>query len=69
MQENNPKVKFQAVHAGLECGVFVAKQNGLEAASIGPNIYSPHSINEHLEIDSLEKIAKVVEKIVAHYQN
>lgn len=68
MQENNPKVKFQAVHAGLECGVFVAKQNGLEAASIGPNIYSPHSINEHLEIDSLEKIAKVVEKIVAYYQ-
>ncbi|WP_086253940.1 M20/M25/M40 family metallo-hydrolase [Campylobacter vicugnae] len=69
MQEDNPKVKFQAVHAGLECGIFVAKQKELEAASIGPNIYSPHSINEYLEIESLDKIAKVVDKIVAHYQN
>lgn len=69
MQEDNPKVKFQAVHAGLECGIFVAKQKELEAASIGPNIHSPHSINEYLEIKSLDKIAKVVDKIVAHYQN
>ena len=69
MQEDNSKVKFQAVHAGLECGIFVAKQKELEAASIGPNIYSPHSINEYLEIESLDKIAKVVDKIVAHYQN
>lgn len=69
MKQNNPKAKFEAVHAGLECGIFVAKQKGLEAVSIGPNIYSPHSINEHLEIDSLDRIAKVVDKIVAHYQS
>ncbi|ARQ97505.1 aminoacyl-histidine dipeptidase [Campylobacter lanienae NCTC 13004] len=69
MQKYNPKVKFQAVHAGLECGVFVAKQKGLQAASIGPNIHSPHSINEHLELKSLDKIAKAISDIVAYYQD
>ena len=68
MQQVSPRAKFQAVHAGLECGIFVAKQKGLEAVSIGPNIHSPHSINEHLEIASVEKIAKVVEKIIGYYQ-
>ena len=69
MQKYNPKVKFKAVHAGLECGVFVAKQKGLQAASIGPNIHSPHSINEHLELKSLDKIAKAISDIVAYYQD
>ena len=69
MQKYNPKVKFQALHAGLECGVFVAKQNGFQDASIGPNIHSPHSINEHLELKSLDKIAKAISDIVAYYQD
>lgn len=69
MQKYNPNARFQAVHAGLECGVFVAKQRGLQAASIGPNIHSPHSINENLELKSLDKISKVVSDIVAYYQD
>ena len=54
---------------GLSVEVFVAKQKGLQAASIGPNIHSPHSINEHLELKSLDKIAKAISDIVAYYQD
>lgn len=69
MQEFNKNVKFEAVHAGLECGVLLSKQSGLEACSIGPNIYSPHSINECCEINSVDLISRVVKNIVRKYQN
>ena len=64
MQKYNKKAKFVAVHAGLECGVFLAKQSDLKVASIGPNIFAPHSINEKLEVKSADLIYKVVDEIV-----
>ena len=64
MQKYNKNAKFVAVHAGLECGVFLAKQPDLKVASIGPNIFAPHSINEKLEIKSADLIYKVVDEIV-----
>lgn len=68
LKKLNPKAKFSAVHAGLECGVLVAKQPNLQACSIGPNIHSPHSINEYCEIASVDLITKVVENIVSRLQ-
>ncbi|MSN97120.1 aminoacyl-histidine dipeptidase [Campylobacter sp. FMV-PI01] len=57
-------VKFTAVHAGLECGVFLAKQPNLKVTSIGPNIFSPHSINERFDMASGDLIFKAVDEIV-----
>ena len=68
LQKQKPQAKFAAVHAGLECGVLVAKQPELQACSIGPNIHSPHSVNEHCEIASVEMIAEVVRNIIARLQ-
>ena len=68
LKKLNPKAKFSAVHAGLECGVLVAKQPNLQACSIGPNIHSPHSINEYCEIASVDLITKVVGNIVSRLQ-
>lgn len=59
--------KLDAVHAGLECGVFLAKNPKLKVASIGPNIFSPHSVNEKCEIKSIEIIENVVRDIVKFY--
>lgn len=44
------------VHAGLECGVLSKKLPGLDAISIGPNIYDIHSVNEKLDIKSTERL-------------
>ena len=41
-----------AVHAGIECGVFIEKIPGLDAVSIGPDMYNVHTPDEHLSIPS-----------------
>lgn len=68
LKKLKPQAKFSAVHAGLECGILVSKQPELQACSIGPNIHSPHSINEHCEIASVELITEVVRNVVARMQ-
>ena len=55
---------FYAIHAGLECGVILSKNPHLEAVSIGPNIYYPHSTREKVEIKSIEKTLKLLEELV-----
>ncbi len=48
-----PQVK--AIHAGLECGLFLKKYPGLDMISIGPTIKSAHSPDERLYIPSVSK--------------
>jgi dipeptidase D len=45
-----------AIHAGLECGIFMSKISGLDAISMGPNMYDVHTPNEHLSIASTERV-------------
>lgn len=54
-----------AVHAGLECGIFMSKMPDLDCVSIGPNMYEVHSPNEHLSISSTERGYEFVKKILA----
>lgn len=41
-----------AVHAGIECGVFIEKIPGLDAVSIGPDMFLVHTPEEHVSIPS-----------------
>jgi dipeptidase D len=43
------------IHAGLECGILADRLPGLTAISIGPKIVSPHSPDERIEIQSVER--------------
>lgn len=45
-----------AIHAGLECGVLIQKLPGMDAISLGPNIFDVHTPNEHFSISSTEKV-------------
>ncbi|TKX30693.1 M20/M25/M40 family metallo-hydrolase [Campylobacter estrildidarum] len=63
LKKVSPEAKISAIHAGLECGIIEKKQK-LLCASIGPNIYNPHSTDEHCEIASIEKISKVVFEVL-----
>lgn len=54
IEESEPKVS--AIHAGLECGILKEKLGELDIISIGPNIYNPHSPDEHVSISSIERI-------------
>lgn len=62
------KSEFRAIHAGLECAIISEKYPDMKFTSIGPNIRSPHSIHEKVEIASVEKIYQVLQKIVDRYE-
>lgn len=47
---SRPKVK--AIHAGLECGLFLEKYPDLDMISFGPTIKGAHSPGEKLHIES-----------------
>jgi len=56
---------FCAIHAGLECGILMQRQQKkIEAVAIGPTIRFPHSLREECDLDSVKKISLVVERII-----
>ena len=65
MKKEYGESKYEAIHAGLECGVLLERYSNMKFASIGPTIVSPHSIHEKVKLDSVGKIFKVVEEVIA----
>lgn len=51
----NAPMKIEAIHAGLECGLFSEAIDGLDAIAVGPSIYDCHTPDEHLMLDSFER--------------
>lgn len=49
-----------AIHAGLECGLLLDKMEGVEAISIGPDMFDVHSEKEHLSIPSTKNCYEFV---------
>ena len=45
-----------AIHAGLECGLFCEKIEGLDAVSIGPNMWDVHTCRERLSVASTARV-------------
>lgn len=48
------------IHAGLEAGLITASVKGLEAISVGPNVFDLHTPFERMEIDSFERFWHVL---------
>lgn len=53
-----PEVKV--IHAGLECGIIIAKLPGTHAVSMGPRITSLHTPEEHVHAPSVATTWRVV---------
>ena len=53
MYGKTPEVK--AIHAGLECGILGAPYPNWDMISCGPTIRSPHSPDERVDIETVEK--------------
>lgn len=45
----------EAIHAGLECGIFSDRLTGLDAVSFGPQMHDIHTSREKLDIGSVER--------------
>jgi dipeptidase D len=46
--------KIMAIHAGLECGLFLEKYPQLDMISFGPTLRSVHSPDERIEIKTVD---------------
>ena len=53
-----------AIHAGLECGTINDRIKGMDSLSIGPNLFDVHSVNEHVEVESAERVAAFVKAML-----
>jgi dipeptidase D len=50
----NKEAKIMAIHAGLECGLFLEKYPHLDMISFGPTLRDVHSPNERIKIDTVD---------------
>ncbi len=49
--------QIEAIHAGLECGLFLEVINPeLDMVAMGPNMYDVHTPDESVEIDSVDRL-------------
>ncbi len=51
----NVKPAIKAIHAGLECGLFLTKYPHLDMVSFGPTLRGVHSPSEKMHIPAVEK--------------
>jgi len=58
------EVRLKAIHAGLECGMFLLLNSSLSVSSIGPTIKNVHTAEERVEVESVQVIWEVVKKII-----
>ena len=52
------KPAIKAIHAGLECGLFLDTLPGLDMVSFGPTMTGVHSPDEALNIPTVDKFWK-----------
>ena len=55
----------EAIHAGLECGLFTKKIDGLDSISVGPNMHNVHTSEETLEVESVRRTWEFLCRVIA----
>ena len=55
-----------AIHAGLECGLFLEKFPDLDMISFGPTLRGVHAPGEKLELASMDKFVKLLDDVVCN---
>lgn len=58
------KPRVEALHAGLECGLFLEKMPGLDMISFGPTLKDIHSPSERANIPSVAKFWEFLTEIL-----
>ncbi|MDO5409177.1 MAG: aminoacyl-histidine dipeptidase [Lachnospiraceae bacterium] len=48
--------QVEAIHAGVECGIFSEKMPGLDCVSYGPDLFDIHTSRERMSISSVKRV-------------
>lgn len=54
-EQNGRKPVIQAIHAGLECGLFAGALQGLDCVSYGPDMKDIHTPKESMDVASVQR--------------
>ena len=54
-QQTGKTPKIEAIHAGLECGLFAGQLPGLDCVSFGPDLSDIHTTREKMSISSVQR--------------
>ena len=57
-QQTGKAPKIEAIHAGLECGLFAGQLPGLDCVSFGPDLVDIHTAREKMSISSVQRTRK-----------
>ncbi len=63
-EQSGHKPVIQAIHAGLECGLFAGKLPGLDCVSFGPDMKDIHTPKESMDVDSVQRTWKYILEIL-----
>jgi dipeptidase D len=63
-EQTGKEAEVQAIHAGVECGLFAGKISNLDCVSFGPDIFDIHTTKERLSISSVERTWKYLLEIL-----
>ena len=58
----------KAIHAGLECGLFLEKFPDLDMISFGPTLLGVHAPGERMDLASLDKFVALLEDVVVNFE-
>ncbi|WP_394273479.1 aminoacyl-histidine dipeptidase [Butyricicoccus sp.] len=56
--------RIEAIHAGVECGMFAGKLPGLDCVSFGPDLTEIHTFRERMHIASVQRTWKLVVEVL-----
>lgn len=54
----------EAIHGGLECGIFAEGIQNIDCISYGPQIEDIHSVHERVAVDSIDRTWKLTKEIL-----
>ena len=57
-------MKMEAIHAGLECGLFSDALPGLDAIAVGPTLNHVHTPEENMPLDSCERFYELLKDVL-----
>lgn len=58
------KPTVEAIHAGVECGLFVGKMPDLDCVSFGPDMNDIHTPKESMKVDSVQRTWEYILEIL-----
>jgi len=64
-EQYGKKPVLEAIHAGLECGIFASRMKGLDAISFGPQMMDVHTTMEKISISSIERTYTLLKNTLA----